>query len=69
LRCQTVSCKYFQFKDLATGELFWQVDAQKGNGTRVAVRMTDLSEAVKELKRLLFRTHRNSLLAVRGYGI
>jgi len=55
------SCGYIQLKDLATGELLWQVDAQKGNGPRVAVRMADLSEAVNELKRLLFRTHRNYL--------
>lgn len=44
---------YIEIVDLTTGEHSWQVDAMKGDGSRVVVEMTTLDEAVRELKRLI----------------
>lgn len=44
---------YVPFFDLATGQKFFLVDAIKGDGPRIAVIKSTMSEAVQELMRLL----------------
>lgn len=49
------SCGYVQLKDLDTGRTFWQVDAQKRGGPRVVVQNANISEAVRDLTKLLLK--------------
>jgi hypothetical protein len=44
---------YVPFIDLATGQKFFLVDAIKGDGPRIAVIESNMTEAVNELVRLM----------------